>query len=89
LGIGDASSEYLLTKVATIQQSSSSDESVSVLGNRNMNLRKLMSWFRFLLNPDLLRLKNKINYDHGRGPLTVGAPVPWTCWTPYCYATAI
>src|SRR6218665_257766 len=53
---------------------------VSVLGNRNMNavskhgasLRKRMSGFRFLLNPDFLRLANKINYDHGRGPLTVG-----------------
>ena len=31
------SSEYLLTKVATILQSPSADESVSVLGNRNMN----------------------------------------------------
>src|SRR6218665_3034712 len=26
-----------------------------------------MSGFRFLLNPDWLRLANKINYDHGRG----------------------
>ena len=68
--------------VATILQSSSSDESVSVLGNRNMNaiskhgasLRKPMSRFRFLLNSDLLHLANKINYDHGRGPLTVGGP---------------
>ena len=27
-----------------------------------------------LLNSDFLRLVNKINYDHGRGPLTVGGP---------------
>src|SRR6218665_1533266 len=50
----------------------------ALLGNRNnvMNavskhgasLRKRMGGFRFLLNPDLLRLANKINYDHGRGP---------------------
>ena len=33
-----------------------------------------MSGFRFLPNPDFLRLPNKINYDHGRGPLTVGGP---------------
>jgi len=33
-----------------------------------------MSGFRFLLNPDLLHFPNKINYDHGLGPLTVGGP---------------
>jgi len=33
-----------------------------------------MSGFRSLLNPDFLRLANKITYDHGRGPLTVGGP---------------
>ena len=31
-------------------------------------MSKPMSGFGFLLNPDLLRLANKINYDHGRGP---------------------
>src|SRR6218665_453824 len=78
----ETSSEYLLTKVASTFQSSSSDESVSVLGNRNMNaiskhgasLRKPVSGFRFLLSPDFLCLANKINYDPGRGPLTVGGP---------------
>ena len=31
-----------------------------------------MSGFRFLLNSGFLRFVNKINYDHGQGPLTVG-----------------
>src|SRR6218665_2166654 len=78
----ETSSEYLLTKVATILQSYSSDESFSVLGNRNMNavskhgasLRKPMSGFRIFLNPYILHLTNKINYYHGRGPLPVGGP---------------
>src|SRR6218665_1576548 len=64
----------------------SDHESVSVLGNRNLNavglrkhgsLNKPMSHarrFQFLLNPVFLRLVIKINYDQGRGPLTVGGP---------------
>src|SRR6218665_2873312 len=74
----ETSSEYLLTKVATILQSSSRDEYVSVLRNINMNaaskhgvsLRKPMSGFWFLLNPDFFRLPKKDIFfvDHGREP---------------------
>ena len=47
---------------------------MNAVSKRVTSLRKPMSRFRFLLNPDFLRLANKIICDHGRGPLTIGDP---------------